>query len=222
MKKVTILTKGILPDSITKDLKENESICPSCKGLGIIILHNPYGNDETIKTREPLPWSKDTLGYCSRCVFGVINHCKYCGKEVGVNSVWACTCEESRQEGLKIFKERDKKRYENARKITLEQAVKEGITILYNDDNGDFFDVDDESISGFEWLYATEKNSININVQSMIEYACEDLFEDVEESLEDVGELEEFVEKWCEKNKYGTTSYSPDYKTIVFIKGCET
>lgn len=47
MKRVTLNTqeeiKRILPDVITKDLTENEAICPVCHGLGVKLWNNSYG-----------------------------------------------------------------------------------------------------------------------------------------------------------------------------------
>lgn len=35
--------KNILPDSLEKDLQDNEEICPVCHGLGVVIDKNVYG-----------------------------------------------------------------------------------------------------------------------------------------------------------------------------------
>ena len=35
--------KNILPDTLEKDLQDNEEICPVCHGLGVVIDNNPYG-----------------------------------------------------------------------------------------------------------------------------------------------------------------------------------
>lgn len=44
--KVSKEIKHILPDTLEKDLKDNEEICPVCHGLGIIKKDYSFGIEE--------------------------------------------------------------------------------------------------------------------------------------------------------------------------------
>ena len=51
----------------------------------------------------------------------------------------------------------------------------------------------------------------------IIENACDELHEDARDNISDEKELQEFLDKWCEKQT-GTTTYYPCYKEYVRVK----
>ena len=56
-----------------------------------------------------------------------------------------------------------------------------------------------------------------MDADSIIENACEELYEDARDNISDEKELQEFLDKWCEKQT-GTTTYYPCYKEYVRVQ----
>jgi len=79
--------KDKLPDTLVRELKENQELCPDCEGRG-------FNVDE------------DGIIICRRCRDGIIKKCGYCGEEI--KSI--CSCKESQEERILKKKEDATKR----------------------------------------------------------------------------------------------------------------
>jgi hypothetical protein len=60
-------------------------------------------------------------------------------------------------------------------------------------------------------LWLCDELEFNINVDRALADALEDHHEDADDQLEDVGELKDFVKKWCEKQNIKSYFKSRDY-----------
>lgn len=66
-------------------------------------------------------------------------------------------------------------------------------------------------------LWNCEEVKISMDTDSIIENACEELHEDARNNISDEKELQDFLNKWCDKQT-GTTTYYPCYKEYVKVQ----
>ena len=225
--------KHILPNTLEKDLRENEEICSVCHGLGIVKRNQPYGIKEDEKSSKVNWYDNEYFVWCPNCYFGVIKKCVYCGKILPKGRT-KCDCEKQRENDEK---ERIIKYQETISKAT-EVDLKDfgSDTWLYDEQTDDYFsDVDcfvdsykdnEEFTDGKEMLenlpevlWLCDNVDISIDADSIIENACEELHEEAEENIfrQDREELQEFLDNWCKKQT-GTTTLYPNYKKYVRVK----
>ena len=87
----------------------------------------------------------------------------------------------------------------------------------------DFYDTWNNSNTKLETrpqvLFATVTTRLSLNAEELLEEACEDLHEDAFNRIEedDIKELQEFLDKWCNKQKSVTETYYPDYSRYIRI-----
>ena len=214
----------ILPDKSKRELNEGQKLCSRCKGLGLEVRDIYLQN-------------------CSVCRGGVVDACRFCGKEYSTLGGYRrnLCCEgakieneldkhKERLEHLKKQEERITTLFNKAEKITIKEAKDRGIEVLFNEDAEhymsiseafDHFDneLDDElSDNRVKWLFATKQIKMSIDADDIVDSACEELHEDARDwiSKQDIEELQGFLDNWCEKQT-GTISYEPDYKVVVIL-----
>jgi len=224
--KVSDEIKHILPDTLKKDLQDNEIICPTCHGLGMVAVHNIYGikgdTSELAKTSR-FPYDKQSLSFCPDCFNGVVELCKYCNKPIVKGSIDKCDCEQ--------YKEREKqeelKKYQEL-VIKAKEVQPEDVKTAFYDDTNDkyYFNIGDfindyyydnsnlDKIPSELWVCSETK--ISIDAESVIENACNNLHEEACEDC-DYNSLQKILDKWCEKQK-GTSTYYPCYDEYVKVK----
>ena len=229
----------VLPDTLEKDLQDNEAICPTCSGLGIVAFHNRYGIEgdiSEIAKKFRLPYDRQALSFCPDCFNGVIKLCEYCGKPF--RKGWlACDCEHYQEQ----------KRQEKATKYqeTIAKAkavdIKSVTTYLYDEETDNYFP-DDGEFAEYYWqryfdnksdyhsfdeyfeqkvpsvLWVCSESSISINVYDTVENACEELHEEAMDSIgsKDMKDLQTMIDDWCGKQT-GTLTYYPCYKEYVRV-----
>lgn len=68
-------------------------------------------------------------------------------------------------------------------------------------------------------LFATVTARLSLNAEELLEEACEYLHEDAFDRIEedDIKELQEFLDKWCDRQKGITETYYPDYSRYIRI-----
>lgn len=68
-------------------------------------------------------------------------------------------------------------------------------------------------------LWVCPSIEINMNANSIIEDACEELHEDAKDYIgyDDRKELQDFLNYWCEKQT-GTTTYYPEYERYISVR----
>lgn len=71
-----------------------------------------------------------------------------------------------------------------------------------------------------DFIYGTDSEIISFNAENLIIDACDALWEGAYDSIstEDIEELQDFLDKWCEKQT-GTTSFIMDYNCKIDIRG---
>ncbi len=224
--------KHILPDTLEKDLKDNEEICPVCHGLGIVKKDYQYGIEEE-KSSKVNWYDNEHFVWCPNCYFGVIKKCKYCGKILPKGRL-KCDCEKQREIDEKERRIKYQETISRATEIDLKDIGSD--TWLYDErtddyfsdidyfvdaykDNEDFAD-DKETLTNLpEVLWMCDNVDISMDADSIIESACEELHEDADDNIsyEDRKELQESLDNWCKKQT-GTTTLYPNYKKYVRVK----
>lgn len=215
--------KKMFPKELIKDLQDNERICPTCHGLGMLIENNIYGihgdTSEAAK-REHFPYKHQALSFCPDCFNGVQKLCKYCGEPFKVKGHQHCDCD-----GFKKAEE-EKRIAKWNETISKAKEVQESDvkTMLYceefdryYDSTDDFFEywASEEDVTKPELLWVCSMQEIFIDADSVIENACDDLHEDASENC-DYGSLQKALDEWCKKQT-GTATYYPCYKEYVKI-----
>lgn len=248
MKKIIINIFNVLPSTLTKDLMDDEMLCNHCSGVGFILGDMPFDVSEDMKKRYPhinigsspfkygktsyFPFNKQYLHQCPHCYGGVQHFCPHCRTPYQNRSSRECDCEEYQNEKREKERKKSKLTYCKAIKISLQEAIKQGITMLYDDTRDKFVDADevyDYLLEATEdtidihlkdmtfMFYATSTEAISFDVDNILENACDYLFDDVESRLQDVDELRELLDAWAEKNKECSTTYVPNYKIVVMV-----
>ncbi|WP_288924746.1 hypothetical protein [Aminobacterium colombiense] len=197
--KAEINTRDIIPNIITRDLKEGQELCPICQGLGLI-------------------QEGDYIVPCPDCLNGIARKCQYCGEIISLHKYHHCEPMIQQQQKEQI--EKVKKEWAAAEKISLKQAIK-NYKMLYDYSNDEFiFSSEIEAYLKSKenpLIFATSTYSIAMDANTIIENECDDLYEDAFENISQskVDELQEFLNKWCEEVKEDTLTYCPDYKKAV-------
>lgn len=227
--------KKLLPETLEKDLTENETICPVCNGLGIIKRDYRFGVQEDEVSKSLNWYDNEYLTLCPNCYFGRIKVCEFCGKPLAKGSNH-CNCNACKEKEEQERKEKYQELINKAKEIEVGKASE----FVYDAESEQYFsDIDEfvghycdlyhEDYSGDESfdeyfekyvpkiLWTCEEVKISMNADSIIDDACYDLHEDARDNIEDVKELQEFLNKWCAKQS-GTTTYYPEYDEYVKVQ----
>jgi len=217
--------KQVAPKVLIKDLQDDERICPTCKGLGIVPVNKVYGieGDISLEAKKSMfPYNHQTFTFCPDCFNGVQTLCKYCGKPINKGYIDKCDCE-----GYK--KEQEEKQLNKWNKIlskAIEVSESDVTNMLYCEEIGDFYtDVEDfmeqwecnheENDKMPERLWVTSKQNMSIDASNVIEDACCDLHEDASDNC-DYKELQILLDYWCNKQT-GTSTYYPCYEEYILL-----
>ncbi len=225
--------KHILPDTLEKDLQENEDICPVCHGLGIIKKDYSYGIEEDEKPSKVNWYDNEYFVWCPNCYFGVIRTCKYCDKILPKGRL-KCNCEKQREIDEKERRIKYQETISKAMEVDLSDVGSD--TWLYDEQTDDYysdvnyfvdaykdndeFSDDKEMLENLpEVLWLCDNADISMDADSIIERACEELHEDAEDNIsgQDRKELQELLDNWCKKQT-GTTTLYPNYKKYVRVR----
>lgn len=165
----------------------------------------------------------------------MIRLCEYCGKPLPRGRL-KCDCEQQR------VKDEEEKRikYQETIEKAKEIELKDTSYYMYDEQSNQYFSDENEFVEYYyqEWfekysggmsfniyfdsqvpkvLWNCEEVKISIDADGIIESACEELHEDARDCIYDEKELQDFLDKWCEKQS-GTTSYYPCYKEYVRVQ----
>ena len=212
---------------LQKDLQEHEVICSHCGGTGLQVDDNPFGLKEE-KSKIHFPYKQQTIRGCRHCYNGDQSKCKHCGK-ILTRGTSRCDCKQSNLERIQEQYNKDLETWNKAKKISFEEAS-EKYEMFYIHEYDKYINVEDFEDwlydSGYEEdevkslkVYGTQSLDLSIDASSIIEDACSDLHEDSMDNIsdEDQNELQELLDKWCENNKSGTTTYYADFKVGVVL-----
>ena len=228
--------KNILPDTLEKDLQNNEEICPVCNGLGVVVDNNIYGiKGDTFEAakKSMFPYNHQAIKFCPNCYNGVIQLCEYCGKPLPKGRL-KCDCEQQKA----IDDEERRIKYQEtiakAKEITVEDLHED--TWLYDEQTDDYFSDIDYFVDTYKdnedfeteeqmldnlppVLWLCKSVNIAIDAYSIIESACEELHEDAIDSIsdKDKDELQILLDAWCSKQTGTKTAYLC-YKEYVRVR----
>lgn len=229
--------KKILPITLEKDLQDDEIICPVCHGLGILKQDYRFGvkEDDTEKNFKLNWYDNEYLTLCPHCYFGRLKTCKYCGKPLQKQTN-RCSCDGYREQEAEENRIKYQKTIGKAKEIELKDAS----YYMYDEQSKQYFSDENEFVEYYyqEWferysggmsfnayfdsqvpkvLWNCEVVKISMDADSIIENACEELHEDARDNISNEKELQEVLDKWCEKQT-GTITYYPCYKEYVRVQ----
>ena len=205
----------LLPVLITNEKIKKH--CPECEGIGWI--------------------EKEDKGHIEKCANccgnGYVLLCSECGKEL--NSSYRSLCEDcSKKHWTEMRLKEEQLRFQKAEKLSFgmdDEKIKE-FNHFYSEDypynEGYFMEFEDffeamydkgiNQETGPQYVWGTSETIIDIDIDNVIEQACEDLYEGAYESIsnEDYKEIKDFVKSWCKKQT-GTTTYYPNYHYAIKV-----
>ncbi len=211
------MCESLLGKSITfnkkqkDDLQDNETYCTTCDGIGWVLDNVTY------------------LKVCNNCYGGVNFKCKVCGEAIirpnsqCQNNKCKWILEQQRINGL----------FEKATILKNDSLQAKEFKMYYSDYYGqnegyfseweDFFEYWDENCKDIypvderpKYVFGTKEASISLEADNILQQATEDLHEDAYDNLVDIDELQEFLDKWCEKQT-GTETYYEDNGYVIEI-----
>lgn len=239
MKHVSIDLTNMFLDTLEKDLMDNEAICPVCNGTGVVKRNNVYGikgDTSEIAKQKHFPYNHQSLSLCPNCYNGVVKLCEFCGRQISREYINRCNCEQYK------LKEAEEKRikYQDTINKATEISLCNASDFIY-DEKADRYFIDESEFADYYWdlyqegvhdcknfeeyfqreipkvLWNCTKTEISINANDILEQACEDLHEDAYENVDNIKELQEYLDNWCSKQS-GTTTYYPCYKEYVSVQ----
>lgn len=203
-----------LQNKLIIDLKENEVLCPECKGLRFVLVESN---------------EKAYIESCKRCYTGKLYICKYCGELYKSQ----CNCKEyhnARHEEFRLKQtQKDFEAYQKAEKIHYKDY--DGKFILDDDDY--IKDIDDvaewiydklsEGEEVPEYLWATIATPhFSIDLKDVISDKCEDGYEDMYSHLDIksplISQAQDLINQWEKDQGESLYIYTETYKKAVIIK----
>ncbi|GAA4878937.1 hypothetical protein GCM10023310_68790 [Paenibacillus vulneris] len=215
--------------NITRELEDNEVLCPTCSGTSLHIEGVPLAQT-TNGVYELKKFGKcTTIVGCSSCYFGVQKKCLHCDKLLGRNSY--CTCDKSRYEQRYKQEQKEIESWSRTNKITYDEALQKYEMIFidrvekycspdelaeylqwYLDDNEDLTIDDILSLR----IYGTYTTQASFDAYSILENATEELHEDAFNRAEYVIEdMQEYLNKVANEIKIDTKTFFPDEKNGI-------
>lgn len=223
IRQVEVTFKGF---TFTKDLTPNETLCSTCKGVGLVVRDYPYGIQGERRTDGKLfPYNNRYVGVCPDCYFGVRRVCGYCQKPFTPRHSLLCTCDKAKAERDADEAKTLLEKVAKATKLTEAEAHDAGVEMVYSEGHDEYYswdglydlDAEDRETLGVVW--ATTSKRLSLCADSIIENACEDLHEDANDQISGTAqrELQSFLDAWAEKHGAGTTTYYPDYTRVIVL-----
>lgn len=221
----------VVGKGLVKDLHDNEELCKTCGGTGIILADNPYGlSDDPNRQIGHFPYKHQAFTLCPDCYNGVVNRCKLCGDIIRPR--WSLVCNCAAQQELDKIKQKQVEREAWDKAEEIPEDLKENYQFFYSDyygwDNGyfddwdSFFDYWNENYEGVEerpeYVWVTEKVDMQIDADSIVESATEELYDDAMDDVsnEALGKLQQFLDEWCKTCGVGSAYYeSHEYKVRI-------
>lgn len=228
---LTEILKDFFPTELVKDLQDNERICPTCKGLGITIRNNEFGiegDNSAIGKTSLFPYKQQSFSFCPSCYNGVQKLCPYCKKPYKYQGVMHCDCETQK----KLDEENQMEHWNTVVEQAAEVQEKDIDTMLYCVELDHYYWDSEEFMDDWnsenhnndkrpERLWLTEKYDLHIDAETIIEQACEEMYEDAIDniSMDAQDELQSNLDDWCAKQQM--SSYYPDYNRYVCVPWSE-
>jgi len=172
---------------LPKKVGENQESCPTCGGTGWL-----FDNKEGY------------IQQCSTCYMaGVINLCEICGKpKRGICTNRSCQEERDRiNELIKLSK---------AIRCNYDDVPEDQKEMLYSPsygyNEGYFTETEElieyceeEEIEIPEYVWSTSRIDLSMDAYTILENACNDLHEEALGSVDNIDELQKYLDAWCDK-----------------------
>ena len=203
-----------LQNKLIIDLKENEILCPECKGLRFVLTESN---------------GKGFVESCRHCYTGklyVCKHCENCYKS-------RCDCKESQDERDNEFRakqaQKDFEAYQKAEKINHKEY--DGYYMVGSDEHLKtqedletwIYDKLSDGEEVPEYLWAVEGTPhFSVDLLDVINDKCEDGYEDMFDHLSTesplLSQAQELINQWQEEQCEGLYIFNETYKRAVIIK----
>lgn len=148
---ITEEIKKILPNTLEKDLQDDEIICPVCNGLGIIKQDYRFGmkENDTDKAFKLNWYDNEYLTLCPHCYFGRLKTCKHCGKPLQKQTN-RCSCDGYREQEAEENRIKYQKTIGKAKEIELKDAS----YYMYDEQSKQYFSDENEFVEYYyqEWF----------------------------------------------------------------------
>ncbi|MGJ0846524.1 hypothetical protein ACR77J_07540 [Tissierella praeacuta] len=220
-KRIEVEIPKFLEGVLIKDLQENEVICKECEGTGLAIRDNIYG----LKGEQGFNYKRQTISFCQHCYNGIREKCRFCG-ELLPRGYMKCDCEGYKKHEEEKYIKAEQERFEKAKKISYEDYIKQFPDYMIYDVNSgryysDFEDLEEQckwdEAPLPKYVYGTHKMSICLDVDSIIESACDELHEGAMYDLNGEDELSSAIDDFNLKNERNTATYYPDYSLAILL-----
>ena len=210
--------KRILPRAFTKQLMQDEQLCPVCGGLGIAFTHNLFGikvDRVDAAKRLNFPYNHPGITSCPNCYGGVIKVCEHCGKPFEKGK-FECSCQKEKWEKRR---EKYQEIIAQSREVSLEEAsgfffdaeyvsyfssIEEFVEYWWdcflNNADGDTFFFDEyfeKYVPKILWN-CTEEN-INRVLRTKVVNVADDMQADGSKVASGEMDFWDFIEKWSDK-----------------------
>ena len=239
MKHVTIDVSELLKDTLLeKDLNDNEQICPTCHGLGMILYNNEFYHIDNADNSALIGYNNMAFGYCPYCFEGVVKVCRYCGKQL-LKGQSSCDCVQQQIENQQhahaiilqaVFKATEVTRsevgdawlsdYKGFNYYSSINDFIEQIQDQYSEESHNYTNFDEfyeTEVPKYLWLCETE--NISLDAYNIVSDACEGLHEDAMDSISsaDIKELQDYLNSWCDKQS-GTSTCNVIHKKYINVR----
>lgn len=209
---------------LIKDLQEDEEVCTVCNGIGLKIVDNRYGlSDE--KSANPFPYKQQSITSCHNCYNGVVNLCPHCKKILGRGS--RCDCEGYMEAEADKREAAEDILFMKAEKITYSEYIKRcPENMIYDKDADEFYSELESLIEAYndeamailpKYVYGTSVTSINLDVDNLIDDACEELHEDAKDNIVGYEKLKLAIDEFTKDNESATGTFMPDYSIAIIL-----
>lgn len=210
--KIEIDLTKVLPTKVTRTLKEDQILCPTCQGVGLIRQSDERG---------------EYIVGCPKChARTYMVKCRHCGEaESGYSSH---SCDGTRQQRALETERREQEKWDKAEKISYAEACKRYEQVVVGWDTylpvGDVLDhIADGWIESGERdiprVWGTYEKSLLFDARDVIANSLDDSYEDACVSEQDESELKEFLDEWCKRASVvnSTMTYYTDEKVAIVV-----
>lgn len=225
----------LLGKKLTKDLHDDEGICPHCHGTGMKITDNPYGlSNDPDKRIGTFPYKHQSITFCPHCYNGIVHFCPDCGKQLPRGEL-TCNCaaanarkSEERRKKYQQTLDAAEKHEPDALGTTFQMCYSDYLTSHnegYFNDWEEFFEnwvcleLDGNAPTERpKYVWGTTALSLPLNAEDILESATEDMYEGAMHDIGDAGikALQDALDAW--KAEYGCgDTYYRDMKHAVRI-----
>ena len=149
VKHISIDLSKMFSGTLEKDLDENKVICPVCKGLGVVKRNNVFGidGDTSEEAKKKLfPYNNQSLSPCPNCYNGVVELCRFCGKQIERGYIGKCDCEEYKNHVAAKKKLRYQQTINNAKRVDWNS-----ISEYVYDKKSDRFFANEDEFADYYW-----------------------------------------------------------------------